>query len=166
MRKIMLTLDKVALVDDADYAMVSQFKWSTLKTRGGRWYAVRCLWLENKQRYIYMHRFILGTPPGMDTDHEDGNGLNNQRYNLRAATKSQNHANAKIGSFDGKSSRYKGVSWHKRAHRWRAQVYCKYSTIYLGLFDSEESAALAYNKRAMQVFGDFARLNVIEWNIL
>lgn len=88
MQKISLSQNEFALVDDADYEFLSQWKW-TLFTTGRMKYAYR----KEGRKTILMHRVLLNTPNGMRSDHEDGNGLNNQRYNLRILTVSQNARN-------------------------------------------------------------------------
>ena len=59
------------------------------------------------------------------------------------------------------SSRYKGVSWHKGAKKWHSQIVKNGISIYLGLFTNELKAALAYNEKAVELFGDFAYLNKV-----
>jgi hypothetical protein len=107
-----------------------------------------------------MHHFILGEKTRVD--HHDGNSLNNRRGNLRIATQSQNRAN--IGKPSGNhSSRYKGVAWNKGKSAtgggWRAQIGFDYKKIHLGCFKDEVDAATAYNFKAFELFGEFARFN-------
>ena len=110
-----------------------------------------------------MHRELLPVPPGFETDHIDGNGLNNQKDNLRISTRSQNAANSKIRV--GGSSEFKGVAWNKRCRKWRATIGVERQVKHLGLFKIEEKAALAYNTAALKYFGEFARLNIVEARI-
>lgn len=97
----------------------------------------------------------------MMIDHKNGNGLDNRRSNLRFCTNAQNqHNQRKWGSRSGKplSSRYKGVSWHRRGH-WRAKIQAQGKRRYLGQFQSEEAAARAYDRAARELHGEFAVLN-------
>lgn len=89
-------------------------------------------------------------------DHEDRNPLNNQRSNLRVATKAQNNANKR--KHKNSTSVYKGVSWNSEKHKWVVYVQSKN----LGYFESELDAALAYDLEAKKRFGVFAVLNFPE----
>lgn len=103
-----------------------------------------------------MHKFLTDWPK---TDHIDGNGLNNQRRNLRPCTTAQNAANQTQQK--GRSSLYKGVSWRKGRNKWRAGIKVNGKQINLGDFTNETEAALAYNKAAAEHFKEFARLNTV-----
>lgn len=116
-----------------------------------------------------MHRVILARMAGRSLrrsefcDHISGDGLDNRRSNLRIATNSQNQANrAAQGSRDGSpcSSRYKGVSFDRERGKWRAAVGTK-GRYFRGRFDTEEEAALAYNRAAVERWGEFAQLNEV-----
>lgn len=148
--KIRLTKGKVALVDAADFDFLNQWGWYAHNERG-RWYAVR-----GAKPQLRMHRIILGMPEGYDSDHRDGNGLNNQRCNLRICTRSQNHMNRH--RIRGRSI-YKGVSWHKGGKKWEAHITLNGKHLHLGLFTSETEAAIAYNEAALKYHGEFARIN-------
>ncbi len=157
MKEINLTQGKVALVDDEDYEKVSQFKWFAIRQRH-HWYAGRSIPDKTKksgQRTVLLHQFLL--PGGRRVDHRDGNGLNNLCGNLRAATGEQNGANCKRSLAN--SSGFKGVSWNPVAKRWRADIRPQRRHIFLGHFETPESAAKAYDTAAVENFGAFARLN-------
>ena len=98
------------------------------------------------------------TEPSVGIDHIDWNGLNNQSSNLRLCSTSQNGANKRKN--EGKySSQFKGVTWFKLANKWKADIQCNKKVFTLVLFISEEEAARAYDKRAQELFGEFAHLN-------
>ena len=158
MKEIPLTRGKVALVDDEDFEQLFQFQWYADLIRG-RWYVMRIAGLRGRKRRIYMHRDILGIPLGVEVDHKDGNGLNNQRYNLRPATHAQNLQNR--GKPSSNTSGYKGVSWFKRDGKWRACIGVDGRVIHLGYYDTAEEAARAYNEAAPKYHGKFAKLNEI-----
>ncbi len=156
---IILTKGYVALVDEEDYDYLSQFTWhaDVRKVSGDRAlvYARRMPSRKlGKRSPIYMHAEICGYP---DADHQDGDGLNNQRYNLRPASESQNRANSRRRV--GTTSIYRGVSWNKRDSKWRASIRKDKKTFNLGNFFSEADAAQVYNFAAESMHGEFARLN-------
>src|SRR6185369_4370410 len=94
MKEIQLTQGKVALVDDEDYEGLSAFTWHAYCNQNGGWYArSSSLSRKNGGKHLWMHRLILNCPNGKQVDHKDGDGLNNQRYNLREATQAQNMYN-------------------------------------------------------------------------
>lgn len=155
----------VALVDDEDFEWLSQFKWHPrapdLKTGNHSFYACTSArgQAESGSGSRKMHRFIVqGTG---DVDHINGDGLDNRRSNLRTCSSSQNSANSRK-SVHLKSSRYKGVSLRKREKKWVARIRKSGVLIHLGRFTEEISAALAYNAKALELFGEFAKLNIID----
>lgn len=156
MREIPLDKGMVALVDDADYALVSAYKWHALKCCNV-WYAFHTLPRVNgKKKTIRMHRLIMGFPPNV-VDHKDHDGLNNTRGNLRHATNAQNAENLRKRS-DSKQP-YKGIEWDKVNGNWVAYICPNGKKTALGRFHSAEAAARAYDAAAIQFFGEFAHLN-------
>lgn len=163
MREISISAGRVALVDDEDYDLVSGYKWiwvwSNKKDGGG--YARTWLKLgrignkrgvRRKRTCVSMHE-LIGKEKGLD--HADGDGLNNQKYNLRKATRSQQNINRSAPV--GKASIHKGVTRWK--HLWRARIVLNYKHILIGYFKDEVDAATAYNFKAYELFGEFARMN-------
>ena len=159
MKTIQLTQGQVALVDDEDFDMLNQFKWCAQKD-GNNFYAIRGIRVGRRTQTIHMHRLIMGSPIGLEIDHKDGNGLNNQRNNLRVCTRSQNQMNKR--KKEGASSIYKGVSFHKREDKWRAVIMINGRAINLGDFASEIEAAKAYDAKAIALFCEFANLNNVK----
>lgn len=159
MKQIPLTQGYIALVDDIDFEWLNQWKWGALKAPHTV-YAVRYTSRAGgkKPQFVYMHRLILEARKGQETDHRNGNGLDNQRANLRFCTSSQNNMNRAHGRG---TSVYKGVSWSTRRRKWQVQIGCEGKSVFLGRFDSEEEAACAYNTAALERFGEFAHLNDI-----
>ena len=153
-REVPLTQGKVALVDDADYDMVTAVgKWYA-KHEGNTFYAGRMSPRQDgKQRTVKMHTLITGW--GF-VDHVNGDGLDNRRANLRAADYSKNSMNHAVRS--DSTSGFKGV-FPYRGIKWRAQIGLDGSKISLGIFDAPQEAALAYDAAAIELFGAFARLN-------
>ena len=157
MKQIKLTQGKVTLVDDEDYEYLNQFKWFTAKNRNA-FYAVRVLPRKDGKRItIWMHRVILNTPIGMETDHIDHNGLNNTKVNLRVCSRTENGMNRCNNR--NSASQYKGVCWNKQNTKWTAGIRINGKLKYLGYFDSEIEAAKCYDQAAILHQSGFANLN-------
>ncbi len=162
MKEIVLKGGGKALVDDEDYGRVNAMGWRAKTDRvNGVVYAYS---LGASKDSVIMHRFILGCKELVD--HRDRDGLNNQRYNLRPATSSQNQQNS--AARKGSASKYKGVfrvkplsaSDKMPIRPWRACIKPKgRPAIHLGCFREEYNAAQTYNFAAVELFGEFARLN-------
>lgn len=153
MKTIELTQGKFAIVDDKDFEWLSQWKWCSDK--GGKtFYAIRVVEKNKIRTKIYMHRLILNTPRGMDTDHKNGNGLDNRRENLRVGTHGQNVMNSLAkGGISGE----KGV--YPSRNKWVAAIYLNYKKIHLGVFLTKNEAKKVYQRAALQYFGEFVRIN-------
>jgi hypothetical protein len=155
-RRVPVSPAHFALVDAADYeAVIAAGPWHLLKGHNGKLYAYG-----GGSRY--MHRLIAQTPTGMETDHVNGDGLDNRRCNLRVATPSQNSANmGKPRRPDGSppASQFKGVCWDKTRSKWMARITVLGKCRNLGRFDCERDAALAYDRAASAAWGEFALLN-------
>lgn len=131
-----------ATVDIEDVLIVSGHKWN-LHNHG---YA-------HSHNGGLLHKLIVDYDI---VDHKDSNPLNNRKSNLREATYSQNGINSEVSRG---SSSYKGVHWMKSRSRWRTRIHYQGRTIHIGDFKTEAEAALAYNKKATELFGEFAYLN-------
>ena len=158
-KEIPLTQNQFALVDPEYFNYLNQWKWYVICVKTLK-YAVRNSKTVNGKRHrIRMHQVILGKKENMITDHINGNGLDNQRNNLRFATRTQNFINRKIHK--NNTSGYKGVSWIKRDKKWYSNIRVNRKTINLGCFQNKKIAATTYNIAAKRYFGEFARLNII-----
>lgn len=158
MKIIPLTKGYFTYVDDEDYDELVKYRWNAKTNKSHS--IVRASWTKcgkNGERIqIYMHRLTLGlTDPKVLCDHIDLNPLNNQRKNLRVATKQQNNVN--MPPF-GKS-KYKGVTHYGK--KFKAQICTFGQRIALGIFASEIDAAVAYNEAATKYHGEFAYLNQV-----
>lgn len=143
------------IIDDADFDKIQGFNWGI--STGG--YIVASDWRSedkaiNKKVYIHrlLHEFDL--EKGMTVDHINGDKLDNRRSNLRIASYSQNHANK---SKSRGTSKYKGV--HLGTTAWVAQIRSESKRYHLGSFQTQEEAALAYDQKALELFGEFAFTN-------
>jgi HNH endonuclease len=158
MEKIKLTRGQVALVDDEDFEMLNMHKWFAVPAgkNGRTFYAARRIWNKDKNRQegMWMHRLLAKTPKGFHTDHIDGNGLNNQKSNLRVCTNSQNQFNK--GKSKRNSSGYKGVSWFKHGKLWDVRISVNKKSVHVGYFHDIEEAHKAYTEAAKKLHGQFA----------
>lgn len=161
MKEVELKGGQVALVDDEDFPLVMSYRWQCRVDRTTS-YAYTHIKRNGIQRNVRMHHLILGVVGnGTEVDHRDHNGLNNQKHNLRIATRSQNCANRrKINR--ATSSRFKGVYFDKSLQKWRARIKINGVRKLIGNFKDEVAAALAYNVAATDTFGQFAYLNQVE----
>ena len=142
-----------ALVDDSDFEFLSRFTWYPLK-RDKSLHAIAKI----EGKMIAMHQLLLPLEDkNFEVDHKNNNGLDNQRENLRPATRSQNLANNPLRS--DSTTGFKGVTFNKRRQRFMAYITCKGITRHLGYFENSRKAAEAYNKAAFETFGEFAKLN-------
>lgn len=137
--------NKVILVDDEDYPLVAEQRWSLAPSGIPRAY------IRGRGRMV-IARFLTGKK---DIDHADRNKLNNQRSNLRDIGRSGQQQNR--DNFKNNSSGYKGVSFHRG--KWQARIRIDGTLIYLGRFDTIELGAKAYDEAAFQAWGDNASLN-------
>lgn len=157
MKKVPLTQGKYALVDDSDFEALTRHDWHVSKQSKGRFYALRSVANgKGKQKAIRMHREIMQTPEDMETDHVDGNGLNNQRSNLRVCTKAENNRN--VSKRRDNTSGFKGVSFEKSSKRWAANIMSNGKQIKIGRFPTKESAYAAYCEACVKYHGAFSRL--------
>jgi hypothetical protein len=159
-RKIQLTKGVTAMVDNADYIWLNQYSWRVAFNKNKQPYAKSTI--EGKD--ILMHRFILRLDAGdkRQGEHSDGNGLNNQRNNIRIATHGQNQCNKKGWAKSG----LKGVYIEERASGntyYRAVISHEGKKHELGTYpfteEGKTEAAKAYDKEAIKLHGKFAKLN-------
>lgn len=146
-----LTRGYTAVVDAADAPLVSRYTWYASESDDGRYYAKTG---QGDGSTIYLHRLLMDFPP-CEVDHWDGDTMNNRRSNLRRATSSQNIANRAPWS---SRSLPKGV-YRTKTGRFEAKIAKGSGRYFLGVFDAPEEAAKAYDKKASELFGAFARLN-------
>ena len=156
---IELTKGKRAIVDECLFVALSHFKWWAHKGRNS--YYAACHEVTPDGRKIRsMHAIVLqlyGIHCQHQIDHKDGNGLNNQRDNLRPATLKQNAANRRLHR--DSTSGFKGVHFNKKRQRWEASITKDGHRRWLGFHDTAEEAAAAYDRAAIALHGEFARTN-------
>lgn len=144
---IKLTQGQETCVDLEDWDRVKGFKWASVKSSGGKFYA---------GTHLALHSLVLGKTGQSRkavTDHKNGVTLDNRKSELRAASTSQNNVNTKLAK--NNTSGFRGVSWRG----WQAGLGVDNKLEYLGFFDNPVEAAMAYDRAALEKYGEFARLN-------
>lgn len=153
MIEIPITQGLVTLIDDSDYYLVSEHKWS-LHRSNHKLYARGVV---NGKR-IYLHRFLMNAPDDMEVDHVNGDGLYNLRTNLELVThaeQQQRFRRLKTGT----TSKYRGVSWAKRERLWVTRIIKNQKLVYQAYSKLEIDAATKYDQNAVLFFGHRAQLN-------
>lgn len=155
-REVPLVGGQAVLVDDEDFERVSALRWRLVngypaRTEGSRHAGIRL---------IYLHRWLLDAPIGVDVDHANRNRLDARRsVNLRLCDRTQNNGNSAKTQKRLTSSRFKGVCFNKQTGSWKASISISDRSRHLGLFESEVEAAMAYDEAARRHFGGFALTN-------
>lgn len=139
----------IAFIDDEDYPRVSKHTWR-IRDDG---YVQRTWKIGDRYHHELLHRFVLRAAPEDLVDHWRGERWDCRKENLRIVTHQQNCMNR--APRDGRQ--YKGIYPHGR--KWKARIKMDGVNQYIGIFDSPEDAARAYDEAARQMFGEFARLN-------
>ena len=153
MKFLPLTNDsRFTVIDDEDYEICSSYRWHLNKRY------IRTI-VKNRPIYLSLLVMFQGGPRKLYVDHIDGDPLNNRRSNLRVATNSQNQANRK--RLTTNTSGYRGVTWHRCAEKWQASIKVNGMSKHLGLFVDARMAAEAYDKAAVEYFGQFSNPNFI-----
>lgn len=143
----------VAVIDDSDADLVAPYRWCAVR-KGVEW-PWRAFARVAGRPALYMHRLLLNAQPGQQVDHRDGNPLNNRRANLRLCTSAQNNWNRR--PLAGKRVPYKGVMAARG--KWAARIKVYGVRHDLGVYESAEEAAMAYDAAAAVLHGEFAYLN-------
>ena len=165
MKKIKLSNSKKKVfVDDEDFHYLSRFRWRLSSKASGSKRAIQHIRVGKQVLDIAMERFIIGTPPrNQFIMHKNRNSLDNRKENLVTGWwGNKNHYQKKQGTLNGRvyTSIYKGVCKPKDAKKWYAYISIgKQKQIKIGYFYSEKEAALAYDEKARELYGEFAYQN-------
>jgi hypothetical protein len=154
MKRIQLTKNKFAVVDDFDFEELSKYSWCASDSGNNKFYAHK----KSNSKTVLMHRLILNiNDKNVEVDHINHNTLDNRRCNLRVCSRAQNNRNK--SSHKNSTSKYLGVSLDKARNKWRANIYINKKCVFLGRFEQEKDAALAYDNIAKIEFKEYANLN-------
>lgn len=165
MKAIPLTRGKFAIVNAEDFDILSKFSWFSHKCGKNLCYAETAVRIGKKMMFLKMHRMIMNDPVGFDVDHKNGNGLDNRRNNLRACSHKNNTRN-RVKSSGAKSSQYKGVCFNKRTRTWSAGIGDSYHRIHIGYYATEIEAARAYDIKAQEFYGEYAKINHVDTRVI
>ena len=134
--------------DDEDEALIKKYTWCIQKMSNGKFYVVTNIkGPDGKQKTKSLHQLIMNTPKGMDTDHIDGDPLNNRRKNLRKCTRSENMRNR--GKTKSNTSGFVGV--YAVGNRWQAMINYEGKNKYLGTFDTRSEAGRARDRATVKL---------------
>jgi hypothetical protein len=143
---------RFAFIDDGDADVVAPFKWCAANIDG------RLVCMANiNGKTAYMHRLIMRPPVGMVVDHINGNAMDNRRSNLRVCHGGQNARNRRVGV--NNTTGYKGVTWTKSHNLYMAKIGHMRGRKFLGYYKCPLLAANAYDDAAIELHGEYARLN-------
>ena len=158
-KEIELTNGMKALVDDEDYDNLLNYKWRCLKN-GKTHYAIFGKRINGKYINIWMHRMIMNAKDRKsEVNHINHNGLDNRKENLRITTHDKVIIQSQVS--DKKQSKYKGISYHKPTNKWRARININGKTTYLGYYNNEIEAAKSYEKKAIELYGEYAHVTTL-----
>ncbi|MGL4320785.1 MAG: hypothetical protein ACRCS3_07975 [Paracoccaceae bacterium] len=153
---IPLTQGYEAIIDAVDVPLVEDYNWYA-KLRGHAVYAMRTSRdAHGKNQTTLLHRAILPAPSAKHIDHISGDGLDNRRANIRAASPMQNSQNQKLRKDN--TSGFKGVYWNKLRRAWLSRIGCGGEKIHLGYFPTAKAAHAAYCKASKRLHGKFGRV--------
>lgn len=127
---------------------------------GNRFLSSKIFSDDNKLTQVFLHRFILNAPKGLEVDHINGDGLDNRKENLRICNRKQNGKNRKLAK--NNKTGYHGVYYcerEKRRKRWTATIRINGKKKTIGRFHTKDEAAVAYNEYALKYHGAFATIN-------
>lgn len=141
-----------ALIDLEDVDSVSTYRWHAIPLRDTTYSATS---IAGKR--IYLHRLVMKAPKGMEVHHINHNGLDNRKSNLVIVTHQQNLFHQKLSRKN--TSGYRGVCKVRRDGYWKAQIKHNQLVFHLGTFQTKEEAAAAWNRKALELFGDTIEFN-------
>ena len=152
--------NKEVIIDSEYWNEIREYRWSLhlSKTTKSGFYIRNT---DRRHNRILLHRLILKlNDPKILVDHINHNTFDNRKENLRKCNPTESLRNRT--KQENNTSGFKGVSWHISKQKWMAYIGLNNKQVYIGLFEDATSAAKAYNKKAIELFGDYAVLNQVE----
>lgn len=149
------------LIDDEDWERVKQYRWHLNKSyfrRTGNFYFRTRPYTNGKRSCLMLHSYIFGRiPKGLYLDHINRNTLDNRKKNLRLATPQQNKYNQKCRKDN--TTGYKGVSVQTHCKKYIVRIVHNGKRHSLGTYSDPVEAARVYDKKAIELYGEFACTN-------
>lgn len=168
MKKLPLIKGKFAIVDDEDYPYLSRFRFIYQQKKDATKGSVFATLLRDKMKYVSipMASFLMRPPryPEIRLNHKNGNSLDFRKENLIYVKQGDHsHRGQKRRTNCGVNctSKYKGLTRRKNG-KWSVQINKDKISYRLGTFKTEEKAALIYNEKARELYGDLAYQNKIK----
>lgn len=165
MKKIPLKQGKFAIVDDEDFIYISRFHWTTI-SKDNHFYAIREFHINGKNFHLQMWKLLIASENNKEVIYRNGNSLDNRKENLfLVPSYIANHKQAKKtrGVYSTPTSKYKGVcylSTYAGHKKWKADIVCN-GKRWSKHCHTEKEAALFYNEKAREFYGEFAYQNII-----
>lgn len=145
-------------IDITDLEVISPYSWRIILYHTSYKRVETSVYENGKYRHFLLARHLMNYPNGKFVDHKDCDPLNNRRINIRLASEKENSRNVPKTILK-RSSIYKGVSWHKRKNKWIATCAVDSRNKFLGYFNNEIDASRAYDLKAKELHGKFAKTN-------
>ena len=156
---------KVVLIDDEDWNKVKGYRW-TIDKQKNLYYVTATLYINGNKETVRMHRVITGCNKGdgLIVDHINHNTLDNRKTNLRVCDIAENTRNQQ--KHKNSLNPYKGIKYSKRDKKWIARIQYNKKRIYVGCNKDPIEAAKAYDRKAIELHGEFAYTNFPKENYI
>lgn len=156
-----MILENGCIIDKEDFLKLEKEDFNIYVNSRHKRITIRKRNTTRKEKMFFLSRYLLSAPQHLEVDHINGNTMDNRRKNLRLATPAQNKANTRSSS---KYNLPKGVTicWHNSVNPFYVRAFKDGKAYCLGYYNTIKAAALAYNKKAKELHGEFAKLNDIK----
>lgn len=157
--EIKLKTGETAVIDAEDEPRIASTNWGYYRTSPGSRPTIKCYVASTSNPRQYLHRVIMGAAKFEIVDHIDGNTLDCRKSNLRLVSSAGNARNRAPHKSAGRTSKYKGVCWDKKAGKWLATIYANGVLYRLGVFTDDQLAAATYDDASHALHGEFGFRN-------